>query len=86
MPVNEAQFRAQVALDRLDVDSEEEAQQFVADFQREIKKPATRKRVRSKAQAAKHKQEQRERKKARDPQGYKDQKKRRREAYKSKKK
>ena len=85
MPVTEAQFRAQVALNRLDVDSEEEAQCFVEGVQKELKKPA-RKRARTKEQAAKHKKEQRDRKKARDPQGYKEQKQRQRENYKKKQK
>ena len=80
------EFQAHVALMRLDVETEDEAQQFVSDYQAALQKAKTRKRKRTAEQAKKHKNEQRARAKARDPEKYKAKKREQRERYRAKKK
>ena len=84
--LSQEEFRAHVALMRLDVETDEEAQVFVEEYKESLQKATTRKRKRTKEQARKHKNEQRARAKAKDPDSYKKKKKEQRERYRAKKK
>ena len=84
--LSQEEFRAHVALMRLDADSDQEAQEFVEEYQAALQKAKTRKRERTAEQAKKHKNEQRARAKARDPAEYTRKKREQRERYRAKKK
>ena len=86
--LSQEQFRAHAALMRLDVDSDQEAQDFVEEYKESLQKAKAkaRKRVRTKEQAKQHKNEQRERAKKRDPEEYKRKKREQRQRYRAKKK
>ena len=84
--LSQEEFRAHVALMRLDVETDEEAQVFVEEYKESLQKATRRKRKITKEQARNHKNEQRARAKAKDPDSYKKKKKEQRERYRAKKK